>query len=66
MFPRLLIGSRTWKCHEKHNQEEIWQSDSMNWYRNKMSKIEYEDIDFCKNCNSYIYQKDKTWPKLQR
>ena len=50
----------------KNTIKEIWQSDSMNWYRNKMLKLEYDDIDVCKNCNAYIYQQDKTWAKLQR
>ena len=50
----------------KNTIKEIWQSDSMNWYRNKMLKLEYDDIDFCKNCNAYIYQQNKTWAKLQR
>ena len=38
----------------------------MNWYRKKMLKLEYSDIDVCRNCNAYIYQQDKTWEKLQR
>ena len=46
--------------------KEIWQSDSMNWYRKKMLNQEYDDLDVCKNCNAYIYQQDKTWTKLQR
>ena len=50
----------------KNTIKEIWQSDSMNWYRNKKLKLEYDDIDVCKNCNAYIYQQDKTWAKLQR
>ncbi len=32
----------------------------MNWYRKKMLKLEYSDIDVCRNCNAYIYQQDKT------
>ena len=38
----------------------------MNWYRNKMLKLEYDVIDVCMNGNAYIYQQDKTWAKLQR
>ena len=50
----------------KNTIKEIWQSDSMNWYRNKMLKLEYDVIDVCMNGNAYIYQQDKTWAKLQR
>jgi radical SAM protein with 4Fe4S-binding SPASM domain len=46
--------------------EEIWQSKQMNWYRDKMLKNEYDEIDVCKNCNAYIYQQNTTWAKLQR
>ena len=46
--------------------EEIWQSKQMNSYRDKMLKLEYDEIDVCKNCNAYIYQQDSTWAKLQR
>ena len=31
-----------------------------------MLKLEYSDIDVCRNCNAYIYQQDKTREKLQR
>ena len=50
----------------KNTIEEIWQSENMNWYRNKMLNLDYNDIDVCKNCNAYIYQHDKTWARLQK
>ena len=51
---------------KKNTIQEIWQSNRMNWYRNKMLKLKYGDIDVCRNCNAFIYQRDKTWAKLQR
>ncbi len=50
----------------KNTVQEIWQSETMNWYRNKMLNLEYAEIDVCRNCNAYIYQQDKTWARLQR
>ena len=50
----------------KNTIQEIWQSEQMNWYRDKMLKLEYDEIDVCKNCNAYIYQQNNTWTKLQR
>ena len=51
---------------KKNTIQEIWQSEQMNWYRDKMLKLEYGEIDVCKNCNAYIYQQNNTWTKLQR
>ncbi len=46
--------------------QEIWNSEQINAYRNKMLKLDYESIEVCRNCNAYIFQKSKTWAKLQR
>jgi MoaA/NifB/PqqE/SkfB family radical SAM enzyme len=45
--------------------EQIWQGIELRSYRKKMLELKYKDIDVCKNCNAYIFQKDTTWAKLQ-
>ena len=45
--------------------KEIWNGDKLNYYRNKHINLEYDDINICKNCNAFIYQKNKTWARLQ-
>ena len=49
-----------------HTIQEIWQSKTMNEYRQKMLNLDYDSVAACKDCNAYIYQKEKTWAKLQR
>ncbi len=45
--------------------KEIWQGDKIQSYRQKMLDLRYDDIDVCRDCNAYIYQKNSTWTKLQ-
>lgn len=45
---------------------EIWKSDVLNAYRSQMLNLDYDSIDVCRDCNAYIFQKNKTWAKLQR
>ena len=45
--------------------EEIWNGDKINYYRNKLINLEYDDIEICRNCNAFIYQNKKTWSRLQ-
>ena len=53
---------------DTHQQsiEEIWQSKKLKMYRGSMLKLNYDSIEVCRNCNAYIFQKNKTWAKLQR
>ena len=46
--------------------QEIWNSEKMNDYRNKMLQLDYDSIDVCKDCNAYIFQKNKFWAKIQQ
>jgi len=46
--------------------EDIWTSQEINKYRRKMLKLNYDEIEVCRNCNAYLYQANKTWAKLQR
>ncbi|MBU2646434.1 SPASM domain-containing protein [bacterium] len=50
----------------KQSIEAIWKSEVLNDYRSKMLTLDYDAIDVCRNCNAYIFQKNKTWAKLQR
>jgi MoaA/NifB/PqqE/SkfB family radical SAM enzyme len=45
--------------------EQVWQGEELQSYRQKMLELNYDDIDVCKDCNAYIYQKESTWAKLQ-
>mgnify|MGYP001545071830 CR=1 FL=1 len=46
--------------------KEIWQGKELKFFRDKMLALDYDSIDVCRNCNAYIFQKSKTWAKLQR
>jgi len=46
--------------------KEIWHSTKLNKYRNKMLNLNYNSINVCKNCNAYIFQKNKFWAKIQQ
>ncbi len=46
--------------------QEIWNSEKMNAYRNKMLDLDYHSIDVCKDCNAYIFQKNGFWARIQQ
>ncbi len=46
--------------------QEIWNSEQMNSYRNRMLNLDYNSIEVCKDCNAYIFQKNKFWAKIQQ
>lgn len=45
---------------------EIWRGEKMDHYRHKLMKLEYGDIEVCRNCNAFLYQYESKWARLQR
>ena len=50
----------------KNTVQEIWDSEVLKGYRDKMLNGQYDQIEVCKNCNAHIFQYKSTWAKLQR